>query len=334
MKIIITGGAGYIGSHMVLLLIQNGHIPIVIDSFVNSNEYNLNKIKEITSNDFIIYKKDVLEDLSDIDTNDVDAIIHFAALKAVGESVEKPAEYYKNNVAGTINVTNFALSKGIKNLIFSSTAAIYSEQAEPPFNEESPVYPANPYGWTKYLSERVLQDTAQTGRLNSVALRYFNVAGNQEDGLIGEIAKDPKNLIPSIIVSHLGYRPTSLKIFGKDYPTRDGTAIRDYIHVLDLCEAHLKALEYLQDHSGHFTFNLGSKNGSTILEVLKTFEEVTGTKLNYEIVNRRRGDIPVSIADPTAAKKVLNWEAERDLKQMLDSSWKWYKSGFRKANNL
>lgn len=334
MKIIVTGGAGYIGSHMVLLLIQNGHIPIVIDNFINSNEYNLNKIKEVTGKDFIIYKKDVLEDLSDIDTNGVNGIMHFAALKAVGESVEKPAEYYKNNVAGTINVVNFALSKGIKNFIFSSTAAVYSEKVEPPFNEESSVYPANPYGWTKYFSERVLQDTAQTGKLNSVALRYFNVAGNQEDGLIGEIAKGPKNLIPSIIVSHLGYRPTNLKIFGNDYPTRDGTAIRDYIHVLDLCEAHLKALEYLQTHSGHFTFNLGSENGATILEVLKTFEKVTNTKLNYEIVDRRPGDIAVSIANPNEAKKVLGWQSKRDLKQMLDSSWKWYKSGFREANNL
>lgn len=327
-KIIVTGGAGYIGSHMVLQLLEYGYTPIIIDNFSTSSTYNIDKIKVKFNTDIKIYNKNILDNLDDVDSTDVSGIIHFAALKSVAESIDSPFEYYKNNVAGTINLVNFAKERSIKNFVFSSSSAVYGDAKEIPVKEETTKIPLSPYAKTKLYSEEILKDCAKAYGLNTVALRYFNVAGNVADGSIGDLNKTPVAIIPALITAYLGYTKSDLKVFGNDYPTRDGTAIRDYIHVNDLCDAHLKALEFLDSNTGSFEFNLGSKNGVSILELITTFEKITNQKLNYQIFPRREGDIVVSIADSSRAQSMLNWEPKESLESILESSLLWYKTGF------
>lgn len=328
-KILVSGGAGYIGSHMVKLLLENDYGVTVLDNFSNSSLNNLNKVKELTNKDIEIVDQDLTKAIQ-ID-RDFDAIIHFGALKAVGESVANPLLYYKNNVFGTINLLDFAREKQIKNFIFSSTAAVYGNSAGERVSEEATTNPESPYGWSKLMSEQILRDSFKAFGLNSVVLRYFNVAGNIPDGSIGDEQQNPQNLIPAIIMSYLGYRDLKLQVFGNDYNTKDGTGVRDYIHVLDLVDAHLKALEFLERNSGTEIFNLGTGNGYSVLEIIKTCEKVIGDKIDYEIVERRPGDVATVTTDTSKAFKSLKWGATKNVEDMVQSAWLWYKNNFKKV---
>lgn len=330
-NILITGGTGYIGSHMVYTLVNQGYNPIVIDNLSNSSGKNLKTIGKLTGKKINFYRLDLRNksELSKLNLEKIDAIIHFAAKKAVGESVEKPLEYYQNNIEGTLNLLEWAKVNNINNFIFSSTAAVYGLTEDKAVTEENAVSPESPYAWSKYMIEQILHDANKAYGLNSVIFRYFNLAGNIESGEIGEEAENPQNLLPALLMSHLGYRPMKLKVFGNDYPTRDGTGVRDYIHVLDLVDGHLKGLNYLDNHKGSHVFNLGTGKGTTVLEVISAFENVTGEKLSYEIAPRRPGDITFSTCDASKAKKELNWEPSRTLEDMISSMWKWYKYGYK-----
>jgi len=325
-NILVCGGAGYIGSHMIISLIESGYNPIVLDNFSKSSRENINTIQKEMDFDIKIIEHDVTNSLSKLDIDEeIEAIINFSALKAVGESVEKPLEYYSNNIEGTLNLLKWATMRNIKKFIFSSTAAIYGNPEVEKVNELTPPNPLSPYAWSKYISEQILRDSFKALGINSVCLRYFNVAGNSLDGSIGELSKESLNLLPSILLSHLGIRPFKFKIFGNDYPTRDGTGIRDYIHVLDLVKAHLNALEYLDKKAGSFLFNLGTGNGTSVKEIINAFQKVTGEKLDFEIAPRRDGDPAICLADSSLAKQELNWEASLDIESMISSMWKWYK---------
>lgn len=326
-NILVTGGAGYIGSHMVNSLIQDGYNPIVLENFSNSGGNNLKSLEEKLGKKIQVIEAD-LRNLSDLKLEDIDAVIHFAALKAVGDSVEEPLKYYENNVYGTINLLNLMKNNNIKKLIFSSTAAVY-ESSDSPIAENGELNPVSPYGWSKLMSEQIIKDAYKAFGINSVILRYFNVAGNEENGLIGEEAKDPKNLIPAMLMSYLGYKKMKMQVFGSDYPTRDGTCVRDYIHVLDLVDAHSKALEFLNNNNGAFTFNLGTGEGYTVLEIIKAFEKVAEDKLDYEVVARRPGDSVSVTTDPSSAKQSLHWTPTRSVDEMIESSLKWYRDRFK-----
>lgn len=329
-NILVTGGAGYIGSHMVHLLISKGYKPIVIDNFSTSNNKNIEKINANFNTKVEILDLDIKDwsSLSASKLENIDAVIHFAALKAVGESVEKPIEYYENNVEGTINLLKWMNSNKVAKLIFSSTAAVYGMTDKDPVTENHPLNPISPYAKTKMIIEEILKDFQKAYGLNSVVLRYFNVAGNLDSGEIGDLQRDPQNLIPALIMSHLGYKPFKFKVFGTDYPTRDGTGVRDYIHVLDLVEAHLNALEYLNQNEGSHIFNLGTGKGTTVFEIINAFEKVTGEKLDYDTAPRREGDVVFSTCDATKALKTLNWKPERTIEEMVESMWKWYKNSY------
>lgn len=332
-NILVTGGAGYIGSHMVYRLLESEFEPIVLDSFRYSTMQNLDYIQKHFNRGLTIIKQDLREDLSELELPQIDGIIHFAALKAVGKSVEKPLECYENNVYGSINLLKWARDNKVKNFIFSSTAAVYGNNESNPITEDFPLKPASPYAMSKSITEKIIQDCNKAFDLNAVILRYFNVAGCIENGEMGDTQLNVQNLIPSIMLSHLGIRPTQLKVFGNDYPTRDGTGVRDYIHVMDLVEGHLKALENLKKNEGVQIFNLGSGNGYSVMEVIKTFEKVSGEKLSYEVVERRPGDVVEQYCDSTKAKKEMDWQAQRDLEQMIESMWRWYKESFKKTDN-
>ncbi len=329
-NILVIGGAGYIGSHMVLELLNSGYNPIVLDNFRYSTRQNLEAIEKITGKQIQIIEKDIRDDLSDLNPGDIDAAIHFAALKAVGKSVEKPLECYENNVGGSINVLKYLRDNKVKKIIFSSTAAVYGLNDKNPITEDFPLKPTSPYANSKVFVENIIKDSVAAYGLNAVILRYFNVAGCIDSGEIGDTQINVQNLIPSIMLSHLGIRPTNLKVFGTDYPTKDGTGIRDYIHVMDLVKGHLKALEHLENNDGYFTYNLGSGKGYSVMEIINTFEKVTGEKLNYETVDRRPGDVVEQYCDSSLAKKELGWEAEKNLEDMISSMWKWYKDHFEK----
>ena len=327
MKILVTGGTGYIGSHTCVELLNNGYEIVVIDNFSNSKKDVVEKIKEITKKDFIFYEGDVCNpDLLDkvFTENKIDAVIHFAGYKAVGESVAKPLKYYHNNLESTISLLEAMTKYNCKKIAFSSSATVYGKPEKLPIKEDFPLSTTNPYGTTKLMIEDILRDVYKSDNTWSTAiLRYFNPIGAHESGLIGENPNDiPNNLMPYITKVAIG-ELKQLRVFGNDYPTHDGTGVRDYIHVVDLAVGHVKALEKLATNPGLVTYNLGTGNGYSVLDVVKAFSEASGREIPYEIVDRRPGDIATCYADPKKANEELGWKAERGIKEMCEDSWRW-----------
>lgn len=329
MKILLTGGAGYIGSHTAVELLNAGNEVIIGDNFVNSKEEVLDKIKEITHKDFKFYKTDftVKEQVEEIFKNEeIDVVVHFAGLKAVGESCSIPVDYYRNNIDSTLTLLEMMKKYDVNNLVFSSSATVYGIPKKVPLKEDMPTSCTNPYGWTKLMNEQILKDVSKSNPgLSIVLLRYFNPIGAHESGLIGEDPNGiPNNLMPYITKVAKGVLP-NLNVFGNDYPTKDGTGVRDFIHVVDLAKGHLKAIDYSICHRGIETFNLGTGNGYSVLDIVNTFEKVNNIDVPYEIVERRPGDIAECYADPSKAEKMLGWKAEKSLEDMCRDAWNFVK---------
>jgi len=331
MKILVTGGAGYIGSHTVVELQNTGYDVVVVDNLSNSSEKSLQRVEKITGKSVPFYKADILdrEALEAVFTKEApDAVIHFAGLKAVGESVEKPWEYYENNIAGTLTLVDVMRKHNVKNIIFSSSATVYGDPAIIPITEQCPKGSCtNPYGWTKSMLEQILSDIWNADKAwNVILLRYFNPIGAHESGTIGENPNGiPNNLMPYVTQVAVGKRP-ELGVFGNDYDTPDGTGVRDYIHVVDLANGHVKALEKIKDNSGLKIYNLGTGKGYSVLDIVKNFEAASGVKIPYSIKPRRAGDIATCYSDATLAKEELGWEAKYDIKRMCADSWRWQKN--------
>ncbi|MBP5298522.1 MAG: UDP-glucose 4-epimerase GalE [Lachnospiraceae bacterium] len=331
MKILVTGGAGYIGSHTCIELQQNGYDVAVIDNLSNSSEESLKRVAKITGKNVPFYKVDILdkEEMDKVFTKEKpDAVIHFAGLKAVGESVEKPYEYYNNNIAGTLNLIDVMRKHNVKNIIFSSSATVYGDPAIIPITEECPKgVCTNPYGWTKWMLEQILTDIQKADpEWNVVLLRYFNPIGAHESGTIGENPNGiPNNLMPYVTQVAVG-KLKELGVFGNDYDTPDGTGVRDFIHVVDLAKGHVKALAKIKDKSGLSIYNLGTGVGYSVLDVVKNFEEATGVKVPYVIKPRRAGDIATCYSDASKAKRELGWVAEKGIREMCADSWRWQKN--------
>ncbi|HKM16730.1 MAG TPA: UDP-glucose 4-epimerase GalE [Limnochordia bacterium] len=326
MAILVTGGAGYIGSHACVELLDAGYEIVIVDNLSNSKSDVIKRIRAITGKDFRFYPVDILDKpaLSAVFMdNRIDAVIHFAGLKAVAESVEFPLRYYHNNVAGTLVLCEVMQEYGVKKMVFSSSATVYGVPESVPINEEAPLAPVNPYGRTKLMIEQILQDLHQADHRWGIALlRYFNPIGAHKSGCIGEDPQGiPNNLMPYITQVAVGKLPV-LKVFGSDYPTHDGTGVRDYIHVVDLAVGHLRALEKVQG-PGVYIYNLGTGKGYSVMDVISAFEKASGKKIPYEITQRRPGDVAASYADPAKAKQELDWEARRDLLDMCIDSWRW-----------
>jgi UDP-glucose 4-epimerase len=327
MKVLVTGGAGYIGSHTCVELLNAGHEVIVVDNLVNSKEESLKRVQEITGKTLKFYKLDLLdkEALKNVfETEKIDAVIHFAGLKAVGESVKVPLLYYHNNLLSTIHLLEIMNEFEVKTLVFSSSATVYGEPKSVPIAEDFPLHATNPYGRTKLMLEEILNDVyVSDNTLSITLLRYFNPVGAHESGKIGEDPKGtPNNLMPYISQVAVGKLP-KLSIFGGDWPTPDGTGVRDYIHVVDLAKGHVAALDKMNGKSGVHTFNLGTGKGVSVLELVKAFENATGKQIPYEIVARREGDIPQCYADCSKAQKELDWSTTRTLDDMCKDSWHW-----------
>ena len=328
MRILVTGGAGYIGSHTCIELLNAGYEVVVLDNLYNSSEKALERVKQITGKDLTCYEADILdkEALEKIfDKEQIDGVIHFAGLKAVGESVAKPLEYYHNNMTGTFNLCDVMRKHGCKNIIFSSSATVYGDPAFIPITEECPKGKiTNPYGQTKGMLEQVLTDLwVADHEWNVVLLRYFNPIGAHESGLIGEDPKGiPNNLVPYIAQVAVG-KLECLGVFGNDYDTPDGTGVRDYIHVVDLAKGHVKAMKKLEPGSGVSIYNLGTGNGYSVLQVVKAFEKACGKEIKYAIKPRRAGDIATCYCDASKAKRELGWEAEKGIEEMCADSWRW-----------
>lgn len=328
MAILVTGGAGYIGSHTCVELLNEGYEVVVLDNLSNSSEKSLDRVKQITGKDLKFYKADLLdqEAVKEVfDKEQIDSVIHFAGLKAVGESVAKPLEYYHNNLTGTLILCDEMRNHGVKNLVFSSSATVYGNPAEIPITEDCPKgQVTNPYGWTKSMLEQILTDLHTADEeWNVVLLRYFNPIGAHECGMIGEDPKGiPNNLIPYITQVAVG-KLSCLGVFGDDYDTPDGTGVRDYIHVVDLAVGHVKALDKIKEKPGVLVYNLGTGNGYSVLEMVKAFEKACGKEIPYEIKARRPGDIATCYADPAKAERELHWKAERGLDKMCEDSWRW-----------
>ena len=325
MSILVTGGAGYIGSHTVVELLNAGEEIIIVDNFVNSKPEVLDKIKKITGKNFKFYEVDLLdkENLKTVfEENNIEAVIHFAGLKAVGESVSKPLMYYHNNITGTLILLKLMQEYQCKKIVFSSSATVYGVPKTVPIKEDFPLSTTNPYGSTKLMIEQILKDVcAADNEFTAILLRYFNPIGAHETGEIGENPNGiPNNLMPYINKVAFGELEV-LNVFGNDYETKDGTGVRDYIHVVDLSMGHLKALEKARNITGAHAYNLGTGNGYSVLEIVKAFENANGVKVNYRIAPRRPGDIAECYADPSKAKKELGWEAKKDLNQMCKDSW-------------
>ncbi len=331
MKVLVTGGAGFIGSHTCVELLENGHEVVVVDNLCNSSEKSLERVKELTGKDFAFYKGDILDDelLNKIfKENDIDCCIHFAGLKAVGESVAKPWEYYNNNISGTLNLVKVMKENGCKNIIFSSSATVYGDPQEIPITENCPKGQCtNPYGWTKSMLEQILMDIYNSDKeWNIILLRYFNPIGAHKSGRIGENPNGiPNNLMPYITQVAVG-KLEKLGVFGNDYDTPDGTGVRDYIHVVDLAKGHVKALKKIEENAGLNIYNLGTGQGYSVLDIVKNFEEATGVKIPYVIKERRPGDIATSYCNPDKAYKELGWKAENGIKEMCADSWNWQKN--------
>ena len=326
--ILVCGGAGYIGSHMVRALLAQEHVPLVFDSFVKGHLQAVPEGVAIIKGDLL----DVQTLRRAFSEYSIDAVMHFAARIEVGESVQDPELYYSNNVAGSLNLLAVMREFGVSKLVFSSTAAVYGDPVQEKIKEDHPLHPINPYGRTKLMIEQIIQDFAQAYDLNAVCLRYFNASGADASAEIGEAHNPESHLVPNILKAALnldkplqaGEKPFELRIFGSDYNTPDGTCVRDYIHVSDLCSAHLLALDYLQSFKGKTVFNLGSGNGYSILEVLAAAERVSGKKIPYTFSPRRAGDAARLVADSTLARKILNWQPQfENLDTIVQTAWNW-----------
>ena len=331
MNVLITGGAGYIGSHTCVELLESGYDITVVDDLSNSSSKAVDRIKKITGREFPFYQEDV-NDINALDKifkeNKPDAVIHFAGFKAVGESVEKPLEYYENNIGSTLTLCRVMAENGVKNIIFSSSATVYGDPKEIPITEECPKgICTNPYGWTKWMIEQMLIDMAKANYdMKVTLLRYFNPIGAHKSGLIGEDPKGiPNNLLPYVAQVAVGKLP-KINVFGNDYDTPDGTGVRDYIHVSDLARGHVLALKHMEKQSGVEIYNLGTGKGYSVLEVIKAFEKACGKELPYEIKPRRSGDIACCYCNPAKAEKALGFKAEFGIDDMCRDSWNWQKN--------
>lgn len=341
MKILVTGGAGYIGTHTCVELLNAGYEIIVVDNFSNSKPEALRRVREITGKDFTFYQADLLDkEMLDriFNENQIDAVIHFAGLKAVGESVTLPLWYYHNNITGTLVLCEVMKKHGVKNMVFSSSATVYGMAEQVPISEDFALGATNPYGRTKQIIEEILRDLYVSDNEWSIALlRYFNPIGAHKSGRIGEDPKGiPNNLIPYITQVAVG-KLSELSVFGNDYPTQDGTAMRDYIHVTDLAMGHLKALEKISRSQGVEAYNLGTGFGYSVLEMAAAFEKASGRKIPYKIVNRRPGDVAICYANATKAKLELGWVAKRGITEMCEDSWRWQfnnPSGYEEKNYI
>ncbi|WP_066387889.1 UDP-glucose 4-epimerase GalE [Neobacillus mesonae] len=330
MAILVTGGAGYIGSHTCVELLNAGHEIIVVDNFSNSKPESLTRVKEITGKEVPYYDIDLLDrdGLDEIfSKNTIEAVIHFAGLKAVGESVSIPLHYYHNNITGTLVLCEVMKKHNVKNLVFSSSATVYGMPERVPISEDFPLSATNPYGRTKLMIEEILRDLYVADHDWSIALlRYFNPIGAHESGRIGEDPNGiPNNLMPFITQVAVG-KLEQLQVFGNDYPTVDGTGVRDYIHVVDLAIGHLKALEKIMSVSGVEAYNLGTGTGYSVLQIVSAFEKASGIEIPHKIVDRRPGDVAICYADPSKAKQELGWTAERGIEEMCRDSWRWQKN--------
>ena len=327
MSILVTGGAGYIGSHTVVKLLETGEKVVVIDNFSNSKAEVFERIKAITGKEVEFYEGDILNRvLLDrvFSENEIESVIHFAGMKAVGESVENPLKYYRNNVSGTVSLLEAMEEHGVRTIVFSSSATVYGTGNPSPLTEDMPLSATNPYGSTKLMIEQMLQNIYLSDESWRIAiLRYFNPIGAHESGAIGENPKGiPNNLMPYITQVAVGKRE-KLVVFGNDYDTHDGTGVRDYIHVEDLATGHLKALEKLEGVGGVHTLNLGTGKGYSVLDVVRAFEKSTGKKIPYDMAGRRSGDVAECFADPSKAMAELSWKAEKSLEDMCRDSWRW-----------
>lgn len=330
MSILVTGGAGYIGSHTVIELLKEGEDVIIVDNFINSRPETLEKIKEISDKDFKFYEVDLLDkpNLEKIFIqNNIEAVIHFAGLKAVGESVEKPIEYYYNNITGTLILLEVMKKYNCKKIVFSSSATVYGNPKTVPIKEDFPLSTTNPYGSTKLMIEQILQDVyVSDNEFSIIILRYFNPIGAHESGKIGENPNGiPNNLMPYINQVAIG-KLEVLNVYGNDYDTIDGTGVRDYIHVVDLSLGHIKALKKARKANGVNIYNLGTGTGYSVLQLVNAFEKQTGIKINYKITKRRQGDIATCYADASKAKEELGWEATRDINTMCKDAWNFTKN--------
>lgn len=327
MRILVTGGAGYIGSHTSLELLEAGHEVVIVDNLANSQKESLRRVEELTGKSVKFYKVDLreIEQLRGVFAeNKIEAVIHFAGLKAVGESVNMPLRYYENNISGTLKLCRVMAEHNVKNIVFSSSATVYGDPASVPITEDFPLSATNPYGNSKLFIEYILRDLhTSDAAWNVILLRYFNPVGAHKSGRIGESPNEiPNNLMPYISQVAVG-KLQELSVFGDDYPTPDGTGVRDYIHVVDLALGHIKALEKLAVNPGVAVYNLGTGKGCSVLDLVKNFEKASGRKVPYKIVARRPGDIAKCYADPGKAKRELGWQAERGLEEMCEDTWRW-----------
>lgn len=330
MAVLVTGGAGYIGSHTLVELLEIGKDVVVFDNLSNSKEESLERVEKITGKKVKFYKGDLLntEDLERVfSENNIESVIHFAGLKAVGESVQKPMLYYKNNITGTLNLCEVMAAHGCKSIVFSSSATVYGSPKTVPITEDFPLSTTNPYGATKLMIEDILRDIyVSDNEWRICILRYFNPIGAHKSGLIGEDPNGiPNNLMPYIAKVASGVLPC-LSVFGNDYPTKDGTGVRDYIHVVDLAKGHLHALEKIEKESGVFTYNLGTGNGYSVLDIINAFEKTTGVVVNYKITERRPGDVAECYANPKKAFEELGWKAENGIEDMCRDTWNFQKN--------
>jgi UDP-glucose 4-epimerase len=327
MTILVTGGAGYIGSHTCIELLEAGYQILVVDNLCNSSEESLQRVQRITNKPLVFKKVDLLDKsaLQEVfRISDIEAVIHFAGLKAVGESVEVPLQYYHNNITGTLLLCDVMAEFGVPNIVFSSSATVYGDPLTVPISEEFPVKPTNPYGWTKLMIEQILEDLqAANPEMNVGVLRYFNPVGAHPSGLIGEAPSGiPNNLMPFISQVAVG-KLEKLSVFGDDYDTPDGTGVRDYIHVVDLSRGHLAALDKLNSNPGVVMYNLGTGRGYSVFELVDAFQKASNKEIPYQVKGRRAGDIAMSYANPQKANKELNWKAELGIEDMCVDTWRW-----------
>lgn len=331
MKILLTGGAGYIGSHTAIELMNAGYEIVICDDFSNSKPEAVKRIREISGKDFAFYRvnvcdKKALEEV--FEKEEISSVIHFAGFKAVGESVAKPLEYYKNNLDSTLTLLEVMKEHGVKNIIFSSSATVYGAPDEVPIKETAAVGRCtNPYGWTKYMIERILEGVCVADKsFSAVLLRYFNPVGAHSSGRIGEDPQGiPNNLMPYVSQVAVG-KLKEVSVYGNDYPTKDGTGVRDYIHVVDLAKGHVAAVKYIESHDGLEVFNFGTSVGYSVLDIINSFEKANGVKIPYRFTARRAGDIAECFADATKAREILGWQATLGIEDMCRDSWNWQKN--------